>query len=196
MSQYGCVNTNNGIYRQSQPNQHHQMPSSNAGPSSYGVGPTRTTPTINTHAPPLRSTSTRRYSPDALLGPEAPTQPRNYTHPSVTSRKEIPSYYLKQQRRASPSQTQSSRYLSEDEDDELTEEPLAENATDQEKIEYKRRQNTLAARRSRARKLVYTQQLEATVEHLTQQKEMWRTRALTLRQLLKSHNIPCPDFKD
>ncbi|KAF9070733.1 hypothetical protein BDP27DRAFT_1196794, partial [Rhodocollybia butyracea] len=143
-----------------------------------------------------RSTSTRRYSPDALLGPEAPTQPRNYTHPSVTSRKEIPSYYLKQQRRASPSQTQSSRYLSEDEDDELTEEPLAENATDQEKIEYKRRQNTLAARRSRARKLVYTQQLEATVEHLTQQKEMWRTRALTLRQLLKSHNIPCPDFKD
>jgi hypothetical protein len=87
-------------------------------------------------------------------------------------------------------------HLSDDEDDELTEEPPAENATDQEKIDYKRRQNTLAARRSRRRKLMYTQKLEATVERLSNEKEMWRTRAQTLRQLLMSHNMPCPDFKD
>ncbi|KAJ3999075.1 hypothetical protein F5050DRAFT_1555344, partial [Lentinula boryana] len=134
----------------------------------------------------------RRYSPDALLGPDAPTQPRNYVTPSATSRKEIPSYFIKQQRRPTPPQA----HMSEDEDDELTEEPPAENATDQEKIDYKRRQNTLAARRSRKRKLVYTHQLEATVERLTAEREMWRTRALTLRQLLRSHNIPCVDFNE
>ncbi|KAJ4474463.1 hypothetical protein J3R30DRAFT_3260815, partial [Lentinula aciculospora] len=140
-----------------------------------------------------RSASTRRYSPDVLLGPDAPTQPRNYITPSATSRKEIPSYFIKQQRRASPQQP---AHMSEDEDDELTEEPPAENATDQEKIDYKRRQNTLAARRSRKRKLVHTQQLELAVERLTAEKEMWRTRALTLRQLLRSHNLPCPEFSD
>ncbi|KAJ3878102.1 ectomycorrhiza-regulated protein [Lentinula edodes] len=176
----------------------HQMSSPgystiHAGRSNYGPGPTRTAPTITSHAPPLRSASTRRYSPDALLGPDAPTQPRNYVTPSATSRKEIPSYFIKQQRRPSPPQAIG---MSEDEDDELTEEPPAENATDQEKIDYKRRQNTLAARRSRRRKLMYTQQLEATVENLTREKDVWRTRALTLRQLLRSHNIPCPEFKE
>ncbi|KIK64015.1 hypothetical protein GYMLUDRAFT_161993 [Collybiopsis luxurians FD-317 M1] len=172
------------------------MPSSGYPPSStvptYGPGPIRTTPSISSHAAPLRS-SARRHSPDSLLGPDAPTQPRNYVTPSATSRKEIPAYYLKQQRR-SPNQVL--HVLEEDEDDELTEEPLPENATDQEKIDYKRRQNTLAARRSRKRKLLYTQQLEATVERLSAEMEMWRTRALTLRQLLRSHNVPCPDFND
>lgn len=168
------------------------FPKSNSG-SSYGPGPTRNTPTIITHAPPLRSPSSRSYpTPDTLIDADAPTQPRNYVTPSVTSRKEIPSYYLKQQRRSPTVQA----HMSEDEDDELTEEPPAENATDQEKIDYKRRQNTLAARRSRKRKLVYTQQLEGTVDRLMMEKEMWRTRALTLRQLLRSHNIPCPDFSD
>ncbi|KAE9402175.1 hypothetical protein BT96DRAFT_918377 [Gymnopus androsaceus JB14] len=188
-------NSSAAIYQQS--THLHQMSSlgyskANTGPSTYGPGPTRNTPTIMAHAPPLRSTSSRRYSPETLIDAEAPTQPRNYASPSMTSRKEIPSYYLKQQRRSPTVQA----HMSDDEDDELTEEPPAENATDQEKIDYKRRQNTLAARRSRKRKLVYTQQLEGTVDRLTMEKEMWRTRALTLRQLLRSHNLPCPDFKD
>ena len=85
---------------------------------------------------------------------------------------------------------------SDEEDDELTEEPPAPNATDQEKIEWKRRQNTLAARRSRKRKLLYTQQLEGTVEKLTMEKEVWKTRTMTLKHLLHSNGIPCPDFKD
>ncbi|KAF5391210.1 hypothetical protein D9757_003077 [Collybiopsis confluens] len=177
----------------------HQMVSSaysanNGGPTSYGPGPTRTMPSItnHAHAPPLRSASNRRYTPESLLGPDAPTQPRNYSVPSVTSRKDIPAYYLKQRRRSPPQALP----MSDDEDDELTEEAPPENATDQEKIDYKRRQNTLAARRSRKRKLLYTQQLEVTVEHLSAEVEMWRTRALTLRQLLRSHNLPCPDFHD
>ncbi|KIK66671.1 hypothetical protein GYMLUDRAFT_116443, partial [Collybiopsis luxurians FD-317 M1] len=74
-------------------------------------------------------------------------------------------------------------------DNELTEESLPENTTDQEKIDYKRRQNTLAARMSRKRKLLYAQQLEATVEHLSAEMEMWRTRALTVHQLLRNHNV-------
>jgi hypothetical protein len=119
---------------------------------------------------------------------EAPTQSRSYASPSLTSRKEIPAYFLSRRRAASQP--------SDEEDDELIEEPPAANATDQEKIEYKRRQNTLAARRSRKRKLLYQQQLEMTVERLTMEKEIWKTRALTLKQLLESHRIPCPDFKD
>ncbi|KAJ7285212.1 hypothetical protein C8J57DRAFT_1120330, partial [Mycena rebaudengoi] len=73
---------------------------------------------------------------------------------------------------------------SDEAEDELTEEPLAANATDQEKFEYKRRQNTLAARRSRKRKLMHQQQLEEAVERLNMEKEVWKKRALTLSNLL------------
>lgn len=85
---------------------------------------------------------------------------------------------------------------SDEEEDELTEEPPASNATDQEKIEWKRRQNTLAARRSRKRKMQNVQRLEETVERLTREREIWKTRALTLKQLLISHGIICPEFRD
>jgi hypothetical protein len=85
---------------------------------------------------------------------------------------------------------------SDEEEDELTEEPPAANATDQEKIEWKRRQNTLAARRSRKRKLAYQQQLEASVDQLTRERDMWRNRAMTLKQLLLSHGIRFPEFQD
>jgi hypothetical protein len=129
----------------------------------------------------------KRHSPEALVSMDAPTQPRRYITPSSTSKKEIPTFFLKRRSHSQPS---------DEEDDELTEEPPAANATDQEKIEWKRRQNTLAARRSRKRKMVYQQQLETTVERLTMEKEVWKTRALTLKQLLQGHGIPCPDFKD
>lgn len=129
----------------------------------------------------------KRASPEALVPMDAPTQSRRYITPSSTSKKEIPSFFLKRHSHSAPS---------DEEDDELTEEPPAANATDQEKIEYKRRQNTLAARRSRKRKMMYTHQLEATVERLTMEKEMWKTRALTLRNLLHGHGITSPDFRD
>lgn len=128
----------------------------------------------------------RKRSPDSLISPDAPTQPRKYTTPSATSKKEVPAFFAKRY----PPQG------SDEEEDELTEEPPAANATDQEKIEWRRRQNTLAARRSRKRKLLQQQHLEEMVERLTREKEVWRTRALTLRQLLHSHGILCPDFKD
>jgi hypothetical protein len=108
--------------------------------------------------------------------------------PSSTSRKEVPAYFSKR-RNSDPGP-------GEEEEDELTEEPPASNATDQEKIEWKRRQNTLAARRSRKRKMLNVQRLEESVERLTREREVWKTRALTLRQLLHSHGIICPDFRD
>jgi hypothetical protein len=134
------------------------------------------------------SLSIRKASPDALIPLEAPTQSRRYITPSSTSRKEIPAYFTKR-RNSDPG-------LDEDEEDELTEEPPASNATDQEKIEWKRRQNTLAARRSRKRKMLNVQRLEESVERLTREREIWKTRALTLKQLLHSHGIICPDFRD
>lgn len=132
------------------------------------------------------SMTIRKASPEALIPLDAPTQSRRYITPSSTSRKEIPAFFAKM--RASPP--------SDEEEDELTEEPPASNATDQEKIEWKRRQNTLAARRSRKRKMQNVQRLEETVERLTREKEIWRTRAMTLRQILHSHGIICPDFRD
>lgn len=127
-----------------------------------------------------------RRSPGAI-GMDEPTQPRHYAIPSSTSRKEVPTYFTR--RHQPPS-------VISDEEDELTEEPPAANATDQEKIEYKRRQNTLAARRSRKRKMQYTQNLQETVEKLMIEKEVWKTRALTLKQLLQSHGVACPDFPE
>ncbi|RDB19513.1 hypothetical protein Hypma_013414 [Hypsizygus marmoreus] len=133
------------------------------------------------------SAGIQKSSPEALIPIDAPTQPRQYRTPSATSRKEVPAFFKKMRTNSPPS---------EEEEDELTEEPPASNATDQEKIEWKRRQNTLAARRSRKRKMMNVQRLEETVERLTREREIWKTRALTLKQLLISHGIICPDFRD
>jgi hypothetical protein len=99
--------------------------------------------------------------------------------PSATFERDVPSY---------------GRVSGDEQEDELNEEPPAPNATDQEKIEWKRRQNTLAARRSRKRKLLQQQQLEQSVNDLAREKEFWRTQAITLRQSLISHGILRPDF--
>jgi hypothetical protein len=104
--------------------------------------------------------------------------------PSATSRKEVPSYFTARKRQPSHS----------DEEDELEEEPLHENATEQEKIQYRRRQNTLAARRSRKRRQLQFQKLEDEVVRLTREKDIWRERALMMERLLSTHGLPCPNF--
>jgi len=175
---YSMQNVNAGYYTQ-QPGHYSagNSPSSPSHPLSM-VGPQRTHPSI----------AIRKRYPDGMVPiSDAPTQPRTYTTPSLTSKKEIPAFFASRRSLSQPS---------DEEEDELTEEPLSANATDQEKIEYKRRQNTLAARRSRKRKLMHQQQLEEAVERLTREKEIWKTRALTLSNLLRSHGITCPDFHD
>ncbi|KAL1712218.1 hypothetical protein EV715DRAFT_278143 [Schizophyllum commune] len=85
----------------------------------------------------------------------------------------------------------------DDEEDELPEDhPPPAGATDQEKIEYRRRRNTLAARRSRQKKADKMATLEDDVRRLTSERDTWKTRAQTLRQLLLSHGIPCKEFED
>ncbi|PFH49501.1 hypothetical protein AMATHDRAFT_48664 [Amanita thiersii Skay4041] len=133
-----------------------------------------------------RSTATgtrKNICPEKLIPFDAPTQPRRYLTPSATSKKDVPAVFLKKRQRSEM----------EDEEDELLE-PLPPNATEREQIEYKRRQNTLAARKSRKRKLMHQQQLETKVEELETDRDTWKTRCDTLVKLLQSHNIPPPRF--
>jgi hypothetical protein len=132
------------------------------------------------------ATGTRKnISPEKLIPFDAPTQPRRYLTSSATSRKELPAVFLKKRQRAEV----------DDEEDELLE-PLPVNATEREQIEHKRRQNTLAARKSRKRKLLHQQELEGRVEQLAEDVTRWRTRCDMLSQLLRSHGIQTPTFTD
>lgn len=134
------------------------------------------------------ATGTRKnISAESLVPLDAPTQPRRYLTASATSRKEMPAVFARKRVR---------QQMLDGEEDELAEEPLKPNATELEQIEWKRRQNTLAARKSRKRKLVHQQELENKVAALTQEKEMWRQRALMLQHLLQSHGVPFNEFQD
>jgi hypothetical protein len=84
----------------------------------------------------------------------------------------------------------------EGDEDELELEALKPNATELEQIEWKRRQNTLAARKSRKRKLLHQQDLENQVVELTNDREKWKQRALTLLGILQANGIPFAEFQD
>lgn len=132
------------------------------------------------------ATGTRKnLTPESLVSLDAPTQPRKYATPSSTSRKELPAVFARKRARSQ---------AFGDEDDELPEEPLPLNATEKEQIEWKRRQNTLAARKSRKRKLQHQMELENAVEQLASEKEMWKTRALMFQSMLKAQGVDVPDF--
>lgn len=134
------------------------------------------------------ATGTRKnLTPDSLVPLEAPTQPRRYLTPSATSRKELPAVFARKRTR---------HQMLEGEEDELEEAPLKPNATELEQIEWKRRQNTLAARKSRKRKLQHQQDLEYQVADLVAEKEKWKQRALTLQGVLQANGIPFSDFQD
>ncbi|KAF4590740.1 hypothetical protein EYR40_009337 [Pleurotus pulmonarius] len=142
-------------------------------------------------APPPRRKSTatgtrKNITPDTLVPLDAPTQPRKYVTPSVTSRKEVPATFLRKRARSQAF----------NDDDEMPEDAPGPNATEKEQIEWKRRQNTLAARKSRKRKLEHQQQLEDQVQALSSEREKWKTRALMLQNMLHSHGIPFAQFED
>lgn len=82
----------------------------------------------------------------------------------------------------------------EDDEEELAE--LPPNATEKEQIEHKRRQNTLAARKSRKRKLEHQLYLEEKVEQQERDIERWKTRAETLQKMLAAHGVTIPPFED
>jgi len=124
-------------------------------------------------------------TPESLLDEAAPTQSRNYVTPSATSRKEVPAIFARKRSRST---------AFGDEEDQLDDYVLPPNPTEKDLIEQKRRQNTVAARRSRKRKLEHLQLLEASLEKERQLKEQWRERALMLSSMLTGLNQPVPDF--
>ncbi|KAL0961469.1 hypothetical protein HGRIS_006413 [Hohenbuehelia grisea] len=152
-------------------------------------------PTTRSAAP--RSSSARRstatgtrknITPDTLVPLDAPTQSRSYVTPSATSRKEVPAVFARKRAR--------SQAFGDEEDELANEEGPGPNATEREQIEWKRRQNTLAARKSRKRKLEHQQMLEGQVHDLTVDRDRWRTRAEMMSHLLRSNGIPFQDFDD
>lgn len=136
-------------------------------------------------APTSSPVSTRRptghrknLAPSALLPVDAPTQPRSYRGPSATSRKDIPAFALASSSAPVTSTSVSkkrkavSQEPEEDDEDDL-DEPFKPRMGESE-IEAKRRQNTLAARRSRHRKLAYVRELEEKVVGLMGDNERMR----------------------
>ncbi|KAG6872240.1 hypothetical protein C0995_011662 [Termitomyces sp. Mi166 len=135
------------------------------------------------------ATGTRKgVTPEALVPVDAPTQPRRYILPSATSRKDLPSVFAKKRPR-------STAFGDEDEEF-INEAPPGPDASEREQIEYKRRQNTVAARRSRKRKLEYQRNLETSVERLTRERDVWKTRATMLQEMLQSTGVQLPPFPD
>lgn len=127
-------------------------------------------------------TGTRKnITPEALVPFDAPIQPRKYVTPSVTSRKEIPATFAKKRARSQ---------AFEDEEDARGPTP---SMTEAEAIEAKRRQNTLAARRSRKRKLEHQRDLELGLEALRAENEMLKAKAQSYQMLLARHGIVVPD---
>ncbi|KAH9936433.1 uncharacterized protein B0H18DRAFT_867937 [Fomitopsis serialis] len=128
-------------------------------------------------------TGTRKnITPESLVPMDAPIQGRKYVTPSSTSRKEVPAVFARKRAR--------SQAFGDDDDDEIRAEDLP--PQDLDAIEAKRRQNTLAARRSRKRKLEYQRELELAIEQERTEKEMYKARAAMFEALLRSHGHEVP----
>ncbi|KAE9394402.1 hypothetical protein BT96DRAFT_958800 [Gymnopus androsaceus JB14] len=133
------------------------------------------------------ATGTRRnITPDALVPLDAPTQNRRYITPSSTSRKE-PSSSKKRSRSEAFGDAED-----RDEEELPPMQPPGPDATEQEKLEWKRRLSTIAARKSRRRKLEHKLMLESKVDELEKDREKWRTRCKVLQEVLRSHAV---DFR-
>ncbi|KAF8157834.1 hypothetical protein B0H34DRAFT_431289 [Crassisporium funariophilum] len=135
-----------------------------------------------------RSTATgirKGITPDSLLDETAPTQPRKYSTPSATSRKEVPAVFARKRSRST---------AFGDEEDELPAEELPPNPTEKELIELKRRQNTVAARRSRKRKLEQFQEMERSRDEERRLKDVWKERANVLSRMLQDTGHLVPSF--
>jgi len=144
-------------------------------PSPHHVDDPSIFPTRRKSAP----TGTRKnITPESLVPDDAPIQSRKYRLPSSTSRKELPATFARKRARTS----------GPDED----ETPVGPTHSEEDAIKAKRLQNTLAARRSRKRKLEYQRELEDAIEAERMDKEMWREHALILEALLrdKGHEVP------
>ncbi|KIK55145.1 hypothetical protein GYMLUDRAFT_48096 [Collybiopsis luxurians FD-317 M1] len=141
---------------------------------------------VSASLPSTVATGTRRnITPDNLVPLDAPTQTRRYLTPSSTSRKEVPASFAKKRSRTVA-------FADEEDVEEAPAEAPGPGATELEKIEYKRRLSTIAARKSRRRKLEHKLMLESRVDELERESEKWRTRCKVLQEMLRSHSV---DFR-
>lgn len=159
-----------------------RVPTSNASVTNRARSKSR--------APSAAATGTRRdITPATMVPLDAPTQSRNYILPSSTSRKTNPLHAQKR--------THSEAFGQSQEQDELPDEaPPGPNATQVEHIEWKRRQNTIAARKSRRRKLEYLRELEADNGELREDRDKWKTRCGVLEGVLKANGMMIPAWED
>ncbi|KAF8195058.1 hypothetical protein BJ912DRAFT_1040598 [Pholiota molesta] len=157
---------------------HSRSISSESTSSGYGKNTlTRDHPSLNYQG---------AVNPNLYMPQYAPGQSSGYL--STSEKKEPPSAFLPSRRRGASPRS--------DDDDELPDEQLDPNATEQEKQAFKRRRNTLAARRSRHRRQVQFQKLEEDVARLNRERDIWKERALMMERMLSTHGLPCPNFSD
>lgn len=127
------------------------------------------------HTRPLPTGIRKNITVDKLVPLDAPTQSRVYTSESATSRKAVPAAFRKKRAHA------------EIAEDEVTPE-------DEGAIYEKRRKNTLAARKSRARKLETMTQLQDHVATLTTERDYWQARAYAAEETLQRHGLNSPSM--
>nr|GAT61150.1 predicted protein [Mycena chlorophos] len=162
-------------------------------PSPSGSPPALATPSrrqSSRHKPRVvhDANGTRKnITPASLIPLDAPTQHRTYRLPSSTSRKAVPASSRKRVRNVAFADNVNAG----DTDDG---EPAADaggasrtrvSANEAQRILDKRRQNTLAARKSRRRKLEHVQGLEREVDELKGLVERWKERAIMVQGMLK-----------
>ncbi|KAJ7178742.1 hypothetical protein C8R43DRAFT_974299 [Mycena crocata] len=140
-------------------------------PASASCAPTRRRSAVTGTRKNLRA--------ESLIPIDAPTQKRTYLMPSSTSRKAVPAAIAKKRLHS----------IAFDDADEEELGVLSPTASEAETIEYKRRQNTIAARKSRKRKLEHQQMLEDEVQTLKGEVAVWRERAMMAQEMLRGHGI-------
>ncbi|KAG8954819.1 hypothetical protein FRC03_011352 [Tulasnella sp. 419] len=127
----------------------------------------------------LRHTGYRKGVQSVDLVPfDAPIQPRSYITPSATSRKDLPPSVTKSYKKRGAEEAGLPETSELRDQDDLTQSLL-------EHVQSKRLANTLAARRSRARKLQTAREQEERIQQLTDEVELWKKRAEELEQMLR-----------
>lgn len=169
-------------------------------------------PSVSTSSPNISAVGLRRNEPtgtrkglttESLVPYDAPTQTRTYHGPpSATSRKLLPAQFERKRKRQREDEG-----LDSDEEDELIgessmsalngvgglgEQEIKLSDKEAEAILQKRRQNTLAARRSRARKLQHQRELEDKFEKMKESRDMWKMKAMIAREQLIRSGQPEP----
>ncbi|KAF5312307.1 hypothetical protein D9619_002404 [Psilocybe cf. subviscida] len=164
------------------------------------------------HGPSMSSPGHRRnQSSESASSLVERSTPLNRTHPSLPyartspntaptslpgqdmrylSASAVPPAYTTSSSTATP-RTRRRDTPSEEDDDDYVDD-LPPNATDQERAEHKRRLNTLAARRSRRRRLAEFQRLNDDVTRLSRECDIWKERAMMMARMMSAHGISYP----